>query len=75
MQKVSLLNEPLLFGLTFVVIFLLYEILQNDFVSLYNRIHLIWVNNKVVRIIVYYSGLLLILTQLEGSSSFIYEMF
>lgn len=74
-QKASLLNEPLLFGLTFVVIFLLYEILQNDFNSVHSKIHLLWVNNKFVRMIVYYSALFLILTQLDGNASFIYEMF
>ena len=74
-QKMRMLNEPLLFGLTFVVIFLLYEILQNDFNSVHTKIHLFWVNNKVVRMIVYYSALFLILTQLDGNASFIYEMF
>ena len=74
-QKIRLLNEPLLFGLTFVIFFLLYEILQNDFNSVHTKIHLLWVNNKVVRMIVYYSALFLILTQLDGNASFIYEMF
>ncbi len=67
--------NPYSSGLTFVVIFLLYEILQNDFNSVHTKIHLLWVNNKVVRMIVYYSALFLILTQLDGNASFIYEMF
>lgn len=74
-QKISLLNKSLLFSMALVVIFLLYEVLQNDFNSVYRKIHMLWVNNKAVRIIVYYAGLFLILTQLDGNASFIYEMF
>jgi len=74
-QKISLLNKSLFFSMVLVVIFLLYEVLQNDFNSVYRKIHMLWVNNKAVRIIVYYAGLFLILTQLDGNASFIYEMF
>lgn len=75
MQKLTLLNGSLIFGLTFVSLFLLYEILQNDFISIYDRINLVWTNNKLIRILVYYFALVLILTQLDGNATFIYEMF
>lgn len=71
----SLLNEPLIFGLTFAMMFLLYEIIQNDCGHLYSKICSIWENNKAIRMIIYYATIILILTQLDGSSSFIYEMF
>jgi len=73
--RAHLLTEPLLFGMTFVGLFLLVEILQNDFAGFYSRIQSLWLQNKLLRIIVYYSAIVLILTQLNGNATFIYEMF
>jgi len=73
--SVHLLSEPLLFGMAFVTLFLLVEILQNDYEVFYNRLYSFWSGNKLVRILVYYSAILLILTQLNGNATFIYEMF
>jgi alginate O-acetyltransferase complex protein AlgI len=71
----NILNEPLIFGMSFVILFLLFEILQNDLEALYFKIHSFWVSNRFIRIITYYSAISLILTQINGNSSFIYEMF
>lgn len=73
--KISLLTEPLIFGMSFGFLFLFFEILENDYSAFYNRLYTIWTRNKMIRLVVYYSALVLILTQLNGSSTFIYEMF
>ncbi len=73
--KLNILTEPLIFGMSFGFLFLLFEILENDFSAFYNRFYTLWMRNKMIRLVVYYSALILILTQLNGNSTFIYEMF
>ena len=71
----NFLSEPLLFGLLFAFIFLVYETVSSDHEKLFSRIQGFWNSHRYLRIVTYYAAILLILTQLDSSSSFIYEMF
>jgi len=75
LQEGRIFTEPLLFGLFFGICYLLYEILQSDHEGLFSRLQQFWIGHKVFRLATYYAVLILILTQLNGSMSFIYEMF
>jgi alginate O-acetyltransferase complex protein AlgI len=66
---------PLLFGLFFALLILIYEILQNDREGAYNILKNYWANHKFLRIILYYAVCILIMSQLSGGSSFVYQMF
>lgn len=66
---------PLLFGLSIAGIYLLYEVLQNDFKDYYEKVIMFWNKYKVVRLIIYYVIAVLIISELGGNSSFVYEMF
>ncbi len=66
---------PLLFGLFFALIFIIGEILQNDYELLYSKIRNLWNCSRVLRITTYFVACILILSQLSGNTSFIYEMF
>jgi D-alanyl-lipoteichoic acid acyltransferase DltB (MBOAT superfamily) len=70
-----LLTEPLIFGLVFAMLFLVIEVIQCDFEEFYSKILANWTNNRMIRLALYYMAALLILTQIDGASSFIYEMF
>ena len=67
--------EPLLFGLFFALFIMFYEILQNDFEETFKSLQEYWSNHKLVKIFVYYSVTILILSQLSGGSAFIYTIF
>ncbi len=66
---------PLLFGLLVGFWFLLFEVLEEDFETYYKKIIGYWKKYKLIRIVVYYILSILILSELSGSSSFVYEMF
>jgi alginate O-acetyltransferase complex protein AlgI len=71
----NILIEPLIFGLCFALVFMAYEILQNDFHESYNQLQKYWTDHRIFRIVVYYAVTILIISQLSGSSSFVYQMF
>lgn len=66
---------PLLFGVFFALLILIYETLQNDNEGSYNKLKNYWENHKFLRIIVYYAVCTMIMSQLSGNSSFVYQMF
>jgi len=66
---------PLAFGLSFAVPYLIFEYLQNSKKQIISDITKLWNNYRILRITVYYITVLLIISQLSGSTSFIYEMF
>jgi len=67
--------EPLLFGLFFAIIILIIEVIQEDVEDLFLKIQKLWAQNRLIRLLVYYLATFLIITQLSGKSSFVYEMF
>lgn len=69
------LVEPLLFGLFFALMFLLYEVIQTDYSELFRKFNNYWSRYKFLRISTYYAAAFVILTQLSGAASFVYEMF
>lgn len=69
------LAEPLLFGLFFALMFLVYEVLQTDYTEIFKRCNLYWRQYRFIRIVTYYLAVIMILTQLSGGASFVYEMF
>jgi len=72
----NFLPAPLLFGLFFAVLFLVFEVMQTDFEGFYHKLqNKYWIQYKPLRIAVYYAATILILSQLSGGSTFIYEMF
>ena len=71
----SFLLEPLVFGLFFALIILIIEVIQEDKEGLFIKIQNFWTQNRLIRLLVYYSITFLIITQLSGESSFVYEMF
>jgi len=71
----SFLLEPLLFGLFFAIIILIIEVIQEDVEDLFLKIQNFWAQNRLIRLLVYYLATFLIITQLSGKSSFVYEMF
>jgi D-alanyl-lipoteichoic acid acyltransferase DltB (MBOAT superfamily) len=68
-------HGPLYFGLTFALIFMIFEVIQNDYKQLYERLSSYWSAHRIIRYIVYYASTFLIVSQLAGNTSFIYEMF
>jgi len=66
---------PLKFGLAFALIAIVFEIIQNDHKNTYDRIILYWSEHRFLRFVVYYLATILIVTQIGGGTSFIYEMF
>lgn len=75
-SDVNFMKGPLIFGLFFAVLFMAYEVLETDFEGLYNKIkNKYWIQYKPLRIAVYYIAAILILSQLSGGTTFIYEMF
>jgi hypothetical protein len=66
---------PLIFGLSFAIVFLLYEYLQNSNKKIITVITNLWNRKRLLRIIVYYLTVFMIISQLSGNTSFIYEMF
>ena len=71
----SFLFEPLVFGLFFATIFLIIEVIKEDKEGLFIKIQDFWTQNRFIRLLVYYLAIFLIITQLSGESSFVYEMF
>lgn len=65
----------IIFWLFIAFIFLVFEVLEHDFYSLYFKLQQIWIGSRILRIIVYYAAIMLILMQIDGGGSFIYEMF
>jgi D-alanyl-lipoteichoic acid acyltransferase DltB (MBOAT superfamily) len=60
----------------FLVLLLLFvEVIQTDMMSLYRRIEVIWRQKKYLRLIVYYLAIFLMIFQLGGKVTFIYQMF
>jgi D-alanyl-lipoteichoic acid acyltransferase DltB (MBOAT superfamily) len=74
-SSIRLVTEPLVFGLTFAILFLILEIIQSDYETQSVKIQTLWIKNRIIRLAFYYLAALMILTQLNGTSSFIYEMF
>ena len=68
-------HGPLFFGLTFALIFLIFEVIQNDYKEFYEKCSTYWSSHRLLRYIVYYAATFLIVSQLAGNTSFIYEMF
>ncbi len=66
---------PLKFGLAFAFIAMVFEIIQNDHKNIYDRIISYWSEHRFFRFVVYYLATILIVTQIGGGTSFIYEMF
>lgn len=66
---------PLRFGLFFAFLAMLFEVIQNDHGKIYNRISSFWSEHRLLRYIVYYAATILIVSQIGGGTSFIYEMF
>jgi hypothetical protein len=64
-----------LFGLFFAIIILIIEVIQEDVEDLFLKIQKLWAQNRLIRLLVYYLAIFLIITQLSGESSFVYEMF
>jgi alginate O-acetyltransferase complex protein AlgI len=73
--KGSYISEPLLFGLFFALLFMIYETVQNDSITFYARLQNYWTNHRFFRVIVYFLATTLLVSQLSGNKSFIYEMF
>lgn len=69
------LPGPLRFGLFFAFLAIGFEILQNDHMKISEKLNSIWSDNKVLRYLVYYTATILIVSQIGGGTSFIYEMF
>ena len=57
------------------IVFLIFEILQKDYKANYDKIEKYWTYHKFIRVIVYYIFVILILSDLTGELSFIYQMF
>lgn len=66
---------PFIFGLSVSLLYLVFEIIQNDSSAAYDWLKNYWTNHKTLRIIVYYTAIAMIITQLSGSSSFVYQIF
>jgi len=71
----NVLHGPLFFGLAFALIFMVIEVIQNDYKSLYEKFISYWSTHRLLRYSVYYAATFLIVSQLAGNTSFIYEMF
>lgn len=71
----NVLHAPLFFGLTFALIFLVFEVIQNDYKAFYEKCISYWSAHRLLRYTVYYTATFLIVSQLAGNTSFIYEMF
>lgn len=74
-QRDQTVIVPLIFGLSFAILFLIYEYLQNSDKKIIIVITNLWNRKKLFRIIVYYLTVFMIISQLGGNTSFIYEMF
>lgn len=57
------------------IVFILQEILNNEYKVHYSKLGNYWRTHKFVRIIIYYFFIILILSHLSGELSFIYQMF
>lgn len=57
------------------IVFLISEILYNDYSNNYNKLEKYWINYKFLRLSVYYVLIILIISGLSGNQSFIYQMF
>ena len=68
-------HGPLFFGLIFALIFLIFEVIQNDYKDFYKKCCAYWSAHRLLRYTVYYVATFLIVSQLAGNTSFIYEMF
>lgn len=73
--KEGLLLLPLLLGLFFALTFIIAEILQNDYEIYFNKLQKRWNASRSLRLAVYFTACIIILSQLSGNTSFIYEMF
>lgn len=69
------LVTPLLFGLSIAILYILFEILQNDYQEYYSALIGFWNRYKLIRLMVYYALAVLIISEMSGNSSFVYEMF
>ena len=67
--------KSVLFSSFFAILFLFHDKIQTDNATLYTRLCHYWNKYSVVRKIVYFLASLLVLSQLNGSASFVYEMF
>lgn len=66
---------PILFGLAFAGIMMAGEIVKEDYNNIFYKVELIWSRHKLLRLSVYYILGFLILSQLGGTSVFVYQMF
>ncbi len=64
-----------LIGIMSLAIFMMIEVLYNDNPAKYVKIEKYWVGNRTFRFIVYYLIIALMVVQLGGNVSFIYQMF
>lgn len=65
----------LLFTLALAVAYLIIEIIENDFKKLHYKVKTYWINHRSLRLIFYWIAILLIITQITGHKTFIYQMF
>jgi len=70
-----ILVMPLLFGLAIALLYQLYEVVQTDFEDYYNKLEGYWNRHKVIQVLVYYAIAILVISEMGGNSSFVYEMF
>jgi D-alanyl-lipoteichoic acid acyltransferase DltB (MBOAT superfamily) len=67
----KVLIPPLIFS-TF---FMIHEILDNEYRVIFEKLEKYWTNHKFLRVIVYYGICFMIVKQIEGKVTFIYQMF
>ncbi|MBN1968744.1 MAG: MBOAT family protein [Candidatus Delongbacteria bacterium] len=68
-------SYALLTALICLLLFMILEIINNDFKSLYTMISNFWTKHRFLRVALIYFLLLLIMSSLTGEVSFIYQMF
>ncbi len=71
----QILVMPLSFGLAIALLYQIYEFVQTDFEDYYNKLEGYWNRHKVIQVLVYYVIAILVISEMGGNSSFVYEMF
>jgi alginate O-acetyltransferase complex protein AlgI len=70
-----ILVMPLLFGLALALLYQVFEFVQTDFEEFYTKLEGYWNKYKVIQVLVYYVIAILVISEMGGNSSFVYEMF
>jgi alginate O-acetyltransferase complex protein AlgI len=73
--KMDVFNKLFFLALICSSVLMIIEVLSNDSRTNYIIFKKYWINHKLFRMIVYYMVIFLIITQLGGNVSFIYQMF